>query len=178
MSSEVESFLCIYLQTTHFSIQLDESTLPGNEALLLAYVRFVMGEEIHEELLFAKTLKTDTKVNKIRSNALNMRLFAQLCDENEETSNDCCYIPKYAGCRKVECLDEDIQTYVQHLIALYDDFKFGFEDILSMEIPPWIINPFDEMEVDNVILQEELLELSSDEELKLTFKREYQKFWL
>ncbi|KAF8789835.1 Protein FAM200B like protein [Argiope bruennichi] len=28
MSSDIESFLCNYLQTTHFSIQLDESTLP------------------------------------------------------------------------------------------------------------------------------------------------------
>ncbi|GBP51331.1 hypothetical protein EVAR_34117_1 [Eumeta japonica] len=61
MSSDVESFLSDYLRTTHFSIQLDESTLPGNEALLLAYVRFVTGEEIHEELRFVKTLKTDTK---------------------------------------------------------------------------------------------------------------------
>ncbi|CAH1115513.1 unnamed protein product [Psylliodes chrysocephalus] len=68
-------------------------------------------------------------------------------EENDETSNDCCYIPK-------------------------------FEDILSMEIPPWIINPFDEMEVENVILQEELLELSTNEELKVAFKRGYQKFWL
>ncbi|GBP98413.1 hypothetical protein EVAR_63477_1 [Eumeta japonica] len=76
---------------------------------------------------------------------------------------------------EVECLDEDIQTYVQHLIALHDDFKFRFEDILSMEIPPWIINPFDETEVENVILQEELLELSTNEELKVTFKRGYQK---
>ncbi|GBP16882.1 SCAN domain-containing protein 3 [Eumeta japonica] len=47
-----------------------------------------------------------------------------------------------------------------------------------MEIPPWIINPFDETEVENVILQEELLELSTNEELKVTFKRGYQKFWL
>lgn len=60
MSHYVESFLCNYLQTNHFSIQLDESTLPGNEALLLAYVRFVMDQEIHEELLFARTLTTDT----------------------------------------------------------------------------------------------------------------------
>ncbi|GBP20415.1 Protein FAM200B [Eumeta japonica] len=30
MSSDVESFLCDYIRTTHFSIQLDESTLPGN----------------------------------------------------------------------------------------------------------------------------------------------------
>lgn len=131
----------------------------------MAYVRFIIEEEIHEELLFARTLETDTKgesifnvlsnffteksipftniisvatdgapamvgryrgfishlkriipgltaihcvirrqhlvakhlsdrlnqslhfvikaVNKIRSNALNTRLFAQLCDENE-----------------------------------------------------------------------------------------------
>ncbi|GBP06738.1 Protein ZBED8 [Eumeta japonica] len=79
---------------------------------------------------------------------------------------------------EVECLDGDIQTYVQHLIALHDDFKFGFEDILSMETSPRIINPFDETEVENVILQEELLELSTNEELKVTFKRGYQKFWL
>ncbi|XP_044747389.1 uncharacterized protein LOC123312268 [Coccinella septempunctata] len=77
---------------------------------------------------------------------------------------------------KVERLDEDIQTYVQHLIALHDDFKIRFEDILTMEIPPWIINPFDETEVGIVILQEELLELSTNEELKVKFKRGYQAF--
>ncbi|CAH2000968.1 unnamed protein product [Acanthoscelides obtectus] len=61
MSSDIESFLCNYLQTTHFSIQLDESTLPDNAALLLAYVRFIMNQEIDEELLFVRTLITDTK---------------------------------------------------------------------------------------------------------------------
>ncbi|CAH1981484.1 unnamed protein product [Acanthoscelides obtectus] len=60
MSSDIESFLCNYLQTTHFSIQLDESTLPDNAALL-AYVRFIMNQEIYEELLFARTLITDTE---------------------------------------------------------------------------------------------------------------------
>ncbi|CAH1957789.1 unnamed protein product [Acanthoscelides obtectus] len=61
MSSDNESFLCNYLRTTHFSIQLDESTLPDNAALLLGYVRFIMNQEIYEELLFARTLITDTK---------------------------------------------------------------------------------------------------------------------
>ncbi|CAH1995431.1 unnamed protein product [Acanthoscelides obtectus] len=61
MRSDIESFLCNYLQTTHFSIQLDESTLPDSAALLLAYVRFIMNQEIYEELLFARTLITDTK---------------------------------------------------------------------------------------------------------------------
>ncbi|KAJ8948975.1 hypothetical protein NQ318_022999 [Aromia moschata] len=51
MSYEIESFLCIFLQTTYFSLQLDESTLP----------------EIHEELLFARTLTTDTKGESIFS---------------------------------------------------------------------------------------------------------------
>ncbi|CAH1977756.1 unnamed protein product [Acanthoscelides obtectus] len=59
-SSDIESFLCNYLQTTHFSIQLDESTLPDNAALLLAYVRFIVNQEIYEELLFARTFITDT----------------------------------------------------------------------------------------------------------------------
>ncbi|GBP32439.1 hypothetical protein EVAR_81246_1 [Eumeta japonica] len=79
-----------------------------------------------------------------------------------KTSNDCSYILKCAGCRKVECIDEDIHTYSQHLSALHDDFKTRFEDILTMDIPPWIINPFDETEVANVVLQEELLELSTN----------------
>ena len=61
MSYDIESIWCNYLQTTHFYVQLDESTLPGNEALLLAYIRFIMDQEIHEELLFARTLTTDTK---------------------------------------------------------------------------------------------------------------------
>ena len=46
MASDVEKTLCSILKTTEFSLQIDVSTLPGNEALLLAYVRF-----IHEEIM-------------------------------------------------------------------------------------------------------------------------------
>ncbi|GBP89280.1 SCAN domain-containing protein 3 [Eumeta japonica] len=291
MSSDIESF-CAIICKNSFSIQLDESTLPGNEALLLAYVRFIMEEEIHEELLFARTLETDTKgesifnvlsnffteksipftniisvatdgvpamvgryhgfishlkriipgltaihcvihrqhlvakhlsdrlnqslhfvikaVNKIRSNALNMRLFAQLCDENDEDfqrlllhtevrwllkgacltrfysvfdsvlefleSRDPDLKENLIKFKAVECIDEDIHTYSQHLSALHDDFKTRFEDILTMDIPPWIINPFDETEVTNVVLQEELLELSTNEELKVKFRKATKHF--
>ncbi|GFS67869.1 SCAN domain-containing protein 3 [Trichonephila clavipes] len=45
----------------HFSLQLDESTLPGNESILLAYVRFIMDQEHHEEVLIARTWMTNTK---------------------------------------------------------------------------------------------------------------------
>src|SRR5690606_10174081 len=61
MSDDVESSTTQILKTTEFSLQLDESTLPNNESLLLAYVRFIKGEEIFQELLFAKKLETDTK---------------------------------------------------------------------------------------------------------------------
>lgn len=46
---------------TEFSFQLDESTLPGNESLLLVSVCFIKEENLVQELLFAKQLKTDTK---------------------------------------------------------------------------------------------------------------------
>ena len=45
-AEDVENSLCAYLKTSRFSIQLDESILPGNEALLLAYVRFKKEEQI------------------------------------------------------------------------------------------------------------------------------------
>jgi hypothetical protein len=61
VSLDIENFLCNHLQKNSFFIQLDESTLPNNEALLLAYVRFILNQEVHEELFFARTLKTDTK---------------------------------------------------------------------------------------------------------------------
>ncbi|KRZ66689.1 Zinc finger MYM-type protein 6 [Trichinella papuae] len=60
MATDVIDTLYNYLRTVQFSLQLDESTLPGNEALLLAYVRFIKEEKINEELLFAKPLETDT----------------------------------------------------------------------------------------------------------------------
>ena len=41
-----------------FSLQLDESTLPGNDLLLLAYVRFIKGGSLCQELLFARLLDT------------------------------------------------------------------------------------------------------------------------
>lgn len=43
---DIQSFLCHYLQSNHFRIQLDESTSTGNEAFLLVQFRFIMDQEI------------------------------------------------------------------------------------------------------------------------------------
>ena len=40
-------------------MKINESTPPGNEALLLGYVRFIKDENMCEELLFAKTVLTN-----------------------------------------------------------------------------------------------------------------------
>ena len=61
MAENVEETLSKMLMTTEFRLQLDESTLPGNDSLLLAYVRFFKGGSQCQELLFARLLETDTK---------------------------------------------------------------------------------------------------------------------
>ena len=61
MATDVENSLCSILRTTGFSLQIDESTLPSNEALLLAYVRFIQEGKLVEEMLFARPLVTDSK---------------------------------------------------------------------------------------------------------------------
>lgn len=44
-----------------FCLQVDESTLPDNEALLLAYVKYFRGEKTVQEMPFARTLIAVTK---------------------------------------------------------------------------------------------------------------------
>ena len=73
--------------------------------------------------------------------------------------------------------DDDLLIYVQHLNVLHKDFKTRFEDILTMEIPQWIINPYCDIEEVNTV-QEELIGLSTNEELKVQFRKGYQQFWL
>ncbi|CAH1970114.1 unnamed protein product [Acanthoscelides obtectus] len=129
MGSDIESFLCNYLQTTHFSIQLDESTLPDNAALLLVYVRFIMNQEIYEELLFARSLITDTKGESI---------FHVLKDY---------FIEKAIPLSNISVATDGAPAMVGH-------FESRFEDILTMVIPPWIVNPYGDIGETNVIIQE------------------------
>ena len=51
MAQGVEDSLCAYLKTSLFSIQLDESTLPENENLLLSYVWFKKEPQIFKKII-------------------------------------------------------------------------------------------------------------------------------
>ncbi|CAH1980769.1 unnamed protein product [Acanthoscelides obtectus] len=208
MSSDIESFLCNYLQTTHSSIQLDESTLPDNAALLLAYVRFIMNQEIYEELLFARTLITDTKGESIFHVLKDYFIEKAIPLSNiisVATDGAPAMIARYrefisylkqnvSGVLAIHCV-----IHRQHLVAknlsvrLHESLHLvidavsrirsnalntRFEDILTMVIPPWIVSPYSDIEETNVIIQEELTELSTNEEFKVQFKNGYQQFWL
>ena len=59
MSADVEHKLCNTFRNTEFTLQLDESSLPGNESLLLGYVHFVHDGVLCEELALALFLNTD-----------------------------------------------------------------------------------------------------------------------
>ncbi|XP_068234219.1 protein FAM200C-like [Palaemon carinicauda] len=62
MASDIENKLYDELKTTQFSLQLDETTLRDNEALILAYVRYINSSHaVVEEFLFAEKLEVDTK---------------------------------------------------------------------------------------------------------------------
>ncbi|VVC43066.1 Hypothetical protein CINCED_3A019706 [Cinara cedri] len=67
--------------------------------------------------------------------------------------------------------DEDLMTYCQHLEALHSDFNKRFEDILKMDILKWVLDPFSNTEtIDSAKLEEELIEVTTNKELKLKFK--------
>ncbi|XP_071041917.1 protein FAM200C-like [Parasteatoda tepidariorum] len=65
MAVDVESKLIKFLKEGKFALQIDESTVIDNKSVL-AYVRFINeSKEINEEMLFTRTLNTDTKGSSI-----------------------------------------------------------------------------------------------------------------
>jgi hypothetical protein len=52
------------------------------------------------------------------------------------------------------------------------------KDVLNMIFPDWVLEPFSNLQTAELSLQEDLLELSTNEELKLKLKNGYQEFWL
>ncbi|KHJ39805.1 hypothetical protein D918_10169 [Trichuris suis] len=79
---------------------------------------------------------------------------------------------------KLKVHDSDVEAYCEHLDMLHQDFTARFEDIIGMEIPTWVIDPFRIAGNVEPSAEEELIELQTNEELKATFKGDYQAFWM
>ncbi|KFD65047.1 hypothetical protein M514_22764 [Trichuris suis] len=292
MGKNVEETLCNFLKSTKFSLQLDESSLPGNEAILLAYVRFIKEEDLAQEFLFARELVMDSKgksifqvvegyfkekeiplanvisvatdgapsmvgcqrgfisyLKKVVPNVLAIRCVihrqhlvanclileffekedASLCANLKKFEGDIAYMadlytkfnemnlqlqgddlnliktksvisafvpellyfknnlarrefynfPNLCELRRKGRINEqNVEVYWRHLELLHQDFIERFEDILSLEVPDWMTDPFSGVENAELQLQEELLELQANEELKPKFNLGYRAFWL
>uniref|UniRef100_A0A5S6QAY2 Uncharacterized protein n=1 Tax=Trichuris muris TaxID=70415 RepID=A0A5S6QAY2_TRIMR len=77
-----------------------------------------------------------------------------------------------------EINDDDMLVYCNHLTMLHTNMCERYADILSMTIPAWILDPFSSVDGADVFLQEELIELQANDELKPKLKNGYTQFWL
>ncbi|KFD62042.1 hypothetical protein M514_12549 [Trichuris suis] len=212
---------------------LDESSLPGNEAILLAYVRFIKEEDLAQEFLFARELVMDSKGKSMFQVVEVLEFFekedASLCANLKKFEGDIAYMadlytkfnemnlqlqgddlnliktksvisafvskllyfknnlargefynfPNLCELRRKGRINEqNVEVYWRHLELLHQDFIERFEDILSLEVPDWITDPFSGVENAELQLQEELLELQANEELQPKFNLGYRAFWL
>ncbi|CAL1530258.1 unnamed protein product, partial [Lymnaea stagnalis] len=73
-----------------------------------------------------------------------------------------CEFSQFPNLSKTICQEDDISNYVQHLNDLSSDFETRFEDVLTMVIPQLIINPYGDIEETDVILQAELIGISTN----------------
>ena len=81
--------------------------------------------------------------------------------------------------KKTRVKDDDIAVYCAHLAELQRDMSVRFNDLFSLEIPVWVIYLFTEPSTEvPTHLEEELLSLENDENLKPKFKTSYQAFWV
>uniref|UniRef100_A0A5S6Q9I2 DUF4371 domain-containing protein n=1 Tax=Trichuris muris TaxID=70415 RepID=A0A5S6Q9I2_TRIMR len=115
-------------------------------------------------------------VNFIKSHALQNRHFRQLCEENgEDFDTLLLHTEAIAGILK----DEDLLAYVSHLKQVIEDMKERFCDLLNLDIPSWILDPFGVPAVEvHPEIQEELIELQSDVIARHAFGQFGKGFWM
>ena len=73
--------------------------------------------------------------------------------------------------------DVDVETYSKHIKQLHEDMEVRFLDVFQLEIPDWIIHPFNNISEEGILVKE-LITLQNDFELKPKFSISYQIFWL
>ncbi|GCC27150.1 hypothetical protein chiPu_0005572 [Chiloscyllium punctatum] len=177
MASNVEDKLCSLLISNEITLQIDESTICGNQALLLGYVRFINKNEIREELLFALDLPTGTKDILDKCNSLIMQIQGDIVSFIKARNAVTSFIVKFDLFHRnisrrefyqfpslnniaEDVTDDQLLIYSAHIRALQDDMKIRFADLIEMEMPTWLTDPFISYEKEmGIHLQEEMTEL-------------------
>ena len=85
--------------------------------------------------------------------------------------------PHLAG---LEISDDDLLAYCEHLEVLKADMIKRFTDLLELEPPYWLIDPFCvDVTTVSLYLQKELIDMQSDCEEKARFTMMgYERFWM
>ncbi|XP_042243435.1 uncharacterized protein LOC121880346 [Homarus americanus] len=79
----------------------------------------------------------------------------------------------------IELKVDDLSVYVEHLKHLYSDMQVRFSDLLEMNIPGWVVDPFRVNAVDvDITVQESLIELQSDITAQPRFKHGTPNLWI
>ena len=87
-----------------------------------------------------------------------------------------CECSQFPTLSRLQKRDEGLLAYCQHLTALHSDLSQRFEDILHFGILDWVLDPFASRPINSdepIPIQEEHIELSTNEELKPTFEQGY-----
>ena len=76
-------------------------------------------------------------------------------------------------------LDDDQQEYCSHLDQLHKDMTSRFQDIFSLKVLDWVLDPQHEPSLKGAgVLEEKLISLQNDIELRPKLSNSYQDFWL
>ena len=94
-----------------------------------------------------------------------------------------CHFPSL----KLQIADTDTFIVDDYLLIYYDHLKFlqenmieRYQDFINMEIPDWVLNPFTYVCASDIsfVIQEKLIAVKNNFELKPLFKKFYVDFWL
>ena len=106
-------------------------------------------------------------LTKVKSTVLAFISKLELCKRNLGR-HELFQFPSLAELDKEStALDDDLQEYCSHLDQLHKDMISRFQDIFSLEVPDWVIDPQHESSLEGAgVLEEEPISLRNDIELR------------
>ncbi|ROJ30521.1 Zinc finger BED domain-containing protein 5 [Anabarilius grahami] len=184
MGADTEEQLCAILRDSPFSLQLDETTTADNNALLMAYVDGALGEKVSSsrcnimyladffEKMNEVTLKLQgNDITLVKSKAIIHSLTSRLDLYRQSIGRrQFAHFPQLA--KVSESLTDDLLlVYTDHLTMVKADMEIRFRDLLNLDVPSWVVQPFqaDVIECEPAI-QEHLVDIQCDDEAQAIFR--------
>ncbi|KFD50292.1 hypothetical protein M513_08792 [Trichuris suis] len=156
-----------------------EFQLTGFQASSGRLEKFMLRHKISQKILCAESNEVPVEV--LEDFIAKFRYFASgFKEESIFNADECALLFKAMPDRSLalkEVDGYDILVHCHHLEMLHAVFLKGLSDILSMKIPDRVVDPFCNLE-EQTELQEDLVELQNNEELKLKFRSGYRQFLL